>query len=105
MVSTITKQVHLNDFDFLAQNHISISKQVQADDYHKLAKDNVTTWHKDAMKAVRKSGKIDAMDPVLSHFSPGGNLGSTSEAFAQELKKVWTRYLFPTIICNSNSFF
>ncbi|CAG8165424.1 unnamed protein product [Penicillium nalgiovense] len=83
----ITKQVHLNDFDFLAQNHISISKQVQADDYHKLAKEDVTTWHKDAMKAVRKSGKIDAVDPVLSHFPPGGNLGSTSEAFAQELKK------------------
>jgi DNA-directed RNA polymerase I subunit RPA1 len=35
------------------------------------------------MKAVRKTGKIDAVDPVLSHFPPGGNLGSTSEAFAQ----------------------
>ncbi|CAG8154997.1 unnamed protein product [Penicillium olsonii] len=83
----ITKQVHLKNFDFLAQNHISVSKQVQADDFHKLAKENVSTWHKDAMKVVRKTGKVDAMDPVLSHFPPGGNLGSTSEAFAQELKK------------------
>ncbi|KAJ6001451.1 hypothetical protein N7522_006678 [Penicillium canescens] len=83
----ITKQVHLNDFDFLAQNHVSISKQVSADDFHSLAKENVTTWQKDAMKAVRKTGKVDAMDPVLSHFPPGGNLGSTSEAFSQELKK------------------
>ncbi|KAJ5575382.1 DNA-directed RNA polymerase I subunit [Penicillium hetheringtonii] len=83
----ITKQVHLNDFGFLAQNHQSISKQVQADDFHSLAKEDVTAWHKDAMRAVRKSGKLDAMDPVLSRYHPGGNLGSTSEAFAQALKK------------------
>lgn len=84
----ITKQVHLNDFGFLAENYISISKQVSADLFHSLAKEDVTTWHKDAMKMVRKTGKIDAMDPVLSRFHPGGNLGSTSEAFAQALKKV-----------------
>lgn len=86
----ITKQVHLKDFGFLAENYISISKQVSADLFHTLAKEDVTSWHKDAMKAVRKTGKIDAMDPVLSRFHPGGNLGSTSEAFAQDLKKVGT---------------
>jgi DNA-directed RNA polymerase I subunit RPA1 len=88
----ITKQVHLHNFDLLAENHVSISKQVQADDYHKLAKSAVSDWHKDAMKAVRKTGKVDAMDPVLSLYPPGGNLGSTSEAFAQALKKVRTHY-------------
>ena len=40
------------------------------------------------MKKVRKTGKIDAMDPVLSRYHPGGNLGSTSESFSQALKKV-----------------
>ena len=87
----ITKQVHLNDFGFLAQNYISISKQVRAEDFNSLAKEDVTSWHKDAMKMVRKTGKTDAMDPVLSRYHPGGNLGSTSEAFAQALKKV-SRY-------------
>lgn len=85
----ITKQVHLNDFGFLAENHESIMEQVQAHHHNNLAKDEVSTWHKDAMKKVRKTGKVDAMDPVLSQYHPGGYLGSTSEAFAQALKKVW----------------
>ncbi|KAJ5658746.1 DNA-directed RNA polymerase I subunit [Penicillium longicatenatum] len=83
----ITKQVHLNDFGFLAENHESIMEQVQAHHHNNLAKDEVSTWHKDAMKKVRKTGKVDAMDPVLSQYHPGGYLGSTSEAFAQALKK------------------
>ncbi|KAJ5711289.1 DNA-directed RNA polymerase I subunit [Penicillium malachiteum] len=83
----ITKQVHLNDFGFLAENHESILEQVQSSSYNSLAKDEVSNWHKDAMRKVRKTGKIDAMDPVLSKYHPGGNLGSTSEAFAQALKK------------------
>ncbi|KAJ5744860.1 DNA-directed RNA polymerase I subunit [Penicillium manginii] len=82
----ITKQVHLNDFGFLAENHVSISKQVQADDFHTIAKEEVGAY-KEAMKKARKTGKLDSMDPILSHYHPGGNLGSTSEAFAQALKK------------------
>lgn len=85
----ITKQVHLKDFDFLVSNHRSIMSQVNLQaDFHNLAKDDVTNWHKDAMKKVRKSGKSDAMDPVLAHYHPGGNLGSTSEDFAQALRRV-----------------
>ncbi|PYH99720.1 beta and beta-prime subunits of DNA dependent RNA-polymerase [Aspergillus ellipticus CBS 707.79] len=84
----ITKQVHLNDFDFLASNHLSIMSQVNlTSDFHSLEKDAVTNWHKDAMKKVRKTGKVDAMDPVLSLYHPGGNLGSISEQFSQALKK------------------
>ncbi|KAJ5291932.1 hypothetical protein N7478_001183 [Penicillium angulare] len=83
----ITKQVHLNDFGFLAENYESILEQVQSHQYANLAKEEVSTWHKDAMRKVRKTGKVDAMDPVLAHYPPGGNLGSTSEAFAQALKK------------------
>ncbi|OJJ50014.1 hypothetical protein ASPZODRAFT_128602 [Penicilliopsis zonata CBS 506.65] len=84
----ITKQVHLRDFDFLASNYISIMSQVNlTSDFHTLAKEEVTNWHKDAMKKVRKTGKVDAMDPVLAHYHPGGNLGSTSESFSQALKK------------------
>ncbi|KAJ5147063.1 DNA-directed RNA polymerase I subunit [Penicillium atrosanguineum] len=85
----ITKQVHLKDFAFLAENHISVSKQVSSELYHKLAKEEVSEWHKDAMKQVRKTGNLDCKDPVLARYPPGGNLGSTSEAFAQDLKKYW----------------
>ncbi|KAJ5833901.1 DNA-directed RNA polymerase I subunit [Penicillium riverlandense] len=83
----ITKQVHLRDFDFLAANYRSISQQVQSDHFQSLAKEEVTAWHKDAMKAVRRSNDPNAMDTVLSRYHPGGNLGSTSEDFAQALKK------------------
>ncbi|KAL2844213.1 hypothetical protein BJX68DRAFT_149866 [Aspergillus pseudodeflectus] len=84
----ITKQVHLENFDFLASNHTSIMEQVElTENFHHLEKDVVTNWHKDAMKKVRKTGKLDAMDPVLSVYHPGGNLGSTSESFSQALKK------------------
>ncbi|OQD78344.1 hypothetical protein PENDEC_c001G02119 [Penicillium decumbens] len=83
----ITKQVHLKDFGFLAENYISISKQVSAELFHNLAKEDVTEWHKDAMKKVRKTGNLNAKDPVLARYPPGGNLGSTSESFAQDLKK------------------
>ena len=91
----ITKQVHLKDFDFLAANHLSIMSSVNlTSDFHNLAKDEVTEWHKDAMKKVRKTGKADAMDPVLSRYHPGGNFGSTSESFFQALKKVSVPFKF-----------
>ncbi|KAB8211273.1 Largest subunit RPA1 of eukaryotic RNA polymerase I RNAP I N-terminal domain protein [Aspergillus parasiticus SU-1] len=83
----ITKQVHLKDFDFLASNYKSIISQVNSSDFHTLENEEVGEWHKDAMKKVRKTGKVDAMDPVLSIYHPGGNLGSTSELFAQAVKK------------------
>lgn len=104
----ITKQVHLKDFDFLASNFRSISKQVSTDDFSNLAKEEVMNWHKDAMKAVRRTGKVDAMDPVLSRYHPGGNLGSTSEAFAQQLKKVrdmicFSRAMLTTGLCSTRT--
>lgn len=90
----ITKQVHLNDFGFLADNHESILQQVEAQHFNKLANDEVTSYNKEAMKKVRKTKRIDAMDPVLSKYHPGGNLGSTSETFAQALKKVRRFHLY-----------
>ncbi|KAJ9298020.1 hypothetical protein DTO271D3_1947 [Paecilomyces variotii] len=84
----ITKQVHLRDFSFLASNYVSMMAQVNlTSDFRSLEKEEVTAWHKDAMKKVRKTGKLDAMDPVLSLYHPGGNLGATSEAFSQAVKK------------------
>lgn len=85
----ITKQVHLRDFSFIASNYVSIMAQVNlTSDYHNLEKPEVVSWHKEAMKKVKKTGKLDAMDPVLARYHPGGNFGSVSEAFSQALKKV-----------------
>lgn len=85
----ITKQVHLKDFSFLASNYVSVMAQVNmTQDFRKLEKEEVTKWHKEAMKKVRKTGKLDAMDPVLARYHPGGHLGSVSEKFSQALKKV-----------------
>jgi hypothetical protein len=61
---------------------------VQASHYRDLVNTEAMAWNKDAQKAVRKAHDLGAMDPALSRFHPGGNLGSTSEEFAQALKKV-----------------
>lgn len=85
----ITKQVHLKDFDFLASNHVSIMNQVNlTSDFHRLTKDEIADWNKDAAKKVRKTGNLDAKDPALALWHPGGNLHSTSENFAEALRKV-----------------
>lgn len=85
----ITKQVHLRDFGFLASNYVSVMAQVNmTKDFHTLEKQEVVQWHKGALKAAKKTGRIDAVDPVLARYHPGGNLGSVSEAFSQALKQV-----------------
>lgn len=86
----ITKQKHLQDFGFLASNYLSIVSQVNARNFggSELTDQEPATWNKAAMKKVKKTGAVDAMDPALSKFHPGGHLGSTSELFAMALKKV-----------------
>ncbi|ODM18657.1 hypothetical protein SI65_05274 [Aspergillus cristatus] len=82
----ITKQVHLKDFDFLASNHRSVLSSVNlTSDFHNIEKSEVTEWHKGVMKKVRKGKSDDAKDPVLAHYHPGGNFGSTSESFSLAL--------------------
>ncbi|KUL88690.1 hypothetical protein ZTR_05210 [Talaromyces verruculosus] len=84
----VGKQVHLQNFSFLAQNYVSTMAQLNMSmDYHMLEKPEVTEWHKDAMKQVRRTGRIDAKDPALAIYQPGGHFGSVSEAFSQALKK------------------
>ena len=85
----ITKQVHLKDFDFLASNHLSVLSSVNlTSDFHNFEKSKATEWHKEVMKKVRKGKVDDAKDPVLAHYHPGGNFGSTSESFSLALKNV-----------------
>ncbi|EED21466.1 DNA-directed RNA polymerase I subunit (Rpa190), putative [Talaromyces stipitatus ATCC 10500] len=84
----VGKQVHLQNFSFLANNYVSTMAQLNmTQDFHALEKPEVLQWHKDAMKQVRKTGRLDAKDPTLAVYQPGGHYGSVSEAFSLALKK------------------
>ena len=85
----VTKQKHLMDFKFLAENFMAIVEQLNLQEaYSKVSSDEATEWNKQAIKKVKKTGRIDVMDPVLAIFNPGSTLGSVSERFATELKTV-----------------
>ena len=84
----ITKQKHLTDFKFLAENHLSVIAQLNLkDEFNKLTDLGVKEKNKDAIKIVKKTGKFDAIDPVLASYNPGAVYGSTSEEFASALRK------------------
>ena len=83
----VTKQKHLTDFKFMAENILSHFEQLNVrEEFQRIATDDAMEWNKEAMRIVRKTGRIDAMDPVLAHFSPSRYPYSTSETFAQALK-------------------
>ena len=85
----VTKQKHLTDFKFLAQNYMSLAAQLNVrGEYARIMNDEASRWQKTAMRKVKKTGQTDAIDPVLALFNPSSNIGSTSEAFAQALKEV-----------------
>ena len=84
----ITKQKHLTDFKFLAENYLSLVAQLNIKgEFARLPDKGAAEYHKTAMRKIKKSGKINAMDPCLALFDPGSSLGSTSESFATALKK------------------
>ncbi|KAL9122996.1 MAG: hypothetical protein Q9187_000454 [Circinaria calcarea] len=83
----VTKQKHLTDFKFLAENYLSLVAQLNVkEEFQKIINEEAGEWHKTAMKKTKKSGRFDAMDPVLAVFNPGSTMGSTSETFASSLK-------------------
>ncbi|KAL8950263.1 MAG: hypothetical protein Q9222_003688 [Ikaeria aurantiellina] len=83
----VTKQKHLTDFKFLAENYLSVVAQLNLRaEFSKLKASRASDWNKAAMKLVKKTGKLDAEDPALALYNPGAVYGSTSEAFASCLK-------------------
>jgi DNA-directed RNA polymerase I subunit RPA1 len=86
----VAKQVHLQNFSFLAQNYVSTMAQLNmTSEFRSLEKPEVLQWHKDALKQAKKSNKKDVKDPTLAVYHPGGHYGSVSEAFSLALKKVY----------------
>lgn len=85
----VTKQKHLTDFKFLAENFLSLFAQLNVrEEFSKIVNEEVSEWQKEARRIARKTGVTDGIDPVLAHFNPGSKLGSTSVAFATALKAV-----------------
>ena len=82
----VTKQTYFKQPSFLAQNCFSLISQLNiAHELPKLQSREAKEWQKKAMKKVRKTGRVDAMDPTQSRFPPGSHVGSTSELFAESV--------------------
>ena len=83
----VTKQKHLTDFRFNAENFLSIFAQLNVSEgFTKIFTDAASDWNKAAIRKVRKTGDPAAMDPATAEFNPGSTWGATSEAFATALK-------------------
>ncbi|EEH40008.1 DNA-directed RNA polymerase I subunit RPA1 [Paracoccidioides lutzii Pb01] len=84
----ITKQKHLQDFSFLAQNYWTVLEELNgSDEFTRIGSDAAAEWNRNAIKKFRKTRKLDCIDPALSIFVPGSCYGSTSETFAMALRK------------------
>lgn len=84
----VTKQKHLRDFKFLADNYLSLFAQLNIrEEFSKITDNGAIAYQKDVMKRIKKGRQIDKIDPVLATFNPGSNMGSVSESFATALKE------------------
>ena len=84
----VTKQKHLTDFRFLAQNYLSVVAELNITQpgFFKLKDKDMSREHKSALKKYLKTGRLDASDPILARYNPSAVIGSTSESFALALK-------------------
>ncbi|KAL0255697.1 hypothetical protein I308_100504 [Cryptococcus tetragattii IND107] len=75
----VTKQTHLNKFDFAAANHLSLLNKVRPGDIAGKVSDEALSHMKKALKKPHKHV------PALSEYSPSRYIGSMSEAYAKKL--------------------
>ena len=90
----VTKQKHLNQLSFLAQNEDSILARLQINrlsEVDDLDAEEAMAHMKHNLKAFNKllSGKSKKRpgDPTMAQFNPSRCVGATSEAFAQKIAK------------------
>ncbi len=80
----VTKQKHLYQFDFIAQNERSlVNKYRPGEIYGVVDPQQASDYMKKILKRKLKSKKL--ADPTLSLFNPSRYLGSTSEKFAEKV--------------------
>ncbi|KAG7096730.1 hypothetical protein E1B28_004143 [Marasmius oreades] len=84
----VTKQKHLHQFDFIAQNEqswINLLKPGKLDYVANTGSRNAPKYMKKVLKkSLAKRGKYD---PALSLFNPSREIGATSEHFAEALEE------------------
>lgn len=81
----VTKQKHLTDFAFLVGNFQTMSQVMEA---HEAKEVMMSRNVSDVQKKILASFKGgQAEDPILASLPPGNNFGSTSETFANALKR------------------
>ncbi|EHY53700.1 hypothetical protein HRR83_003914 [Exophiala dermatitidis] len=79
----ITKQKHLKEFTFLAENHQSVATLMKAEEVlSRIPNQGLADEQKAIIKSTKK-GK--AKDPLTALFTPASHFGSTSESFATAL--------------------
>ena len=101
----VTKQKHLREFTFLAENNHTVAKMVRAEELvPRLQHNDVSENHKALLKMARKpwprsnagnhqeNGRPCAsreleVEPILAKYTPSNHFGSTSEVFAKALAK------------------
>lgn len=91
----VTKQKHLYQFDFVAQNHLSFARRLQPYRVNNVVDQESAASHmklvlKSLAKAIKKKNsakptKPVSLDPALSLYNPTRYMGSTSEEFAMAL--------------------
>lgn len=82
----VTKQKHLLQFDFVAQNFGTFMKKLNVVDAMERLDQTAAVEHmKHNLKAKRKNKVHKVEDPTISRFNPSRFLGSTSEKFAELL--------------------
>ncbi|WRT67829.1 uncharacterized protein IL334_004803 [Kwoniella shivajii] len=77
----VTKQKHLEHFDFAARNHTSLVNKIRPRDVDGKVNDIAIGHMKKALKKPRK------YDPALSLFAPSRHIGSMSEEYAKKLNQ------------------
>ncbi|KAF8631529.1 hypothetical protein AX15_002287 [Amanita polypyramis BW_CC] len=90
----VTKQKHLIQFDFIAQNEMSFLQQLKPRQLEDVVDDESAVRH--MKKVLKKStdrlgrgsrSKRDKYDTTLSLYNPSRYLGSTSEKFAEAVDR------------------
>ncbi|WVR06374.1 hypothetical protein IAU60_003405 [Kwoniella sp. DSM 27419] len=75
----VTKQKHLEHFDFAARNHVSLTNKIRPGDVQGKVNKDAVSYMKKALK------KPEKYEPPLSVFSPSRFIGSMSEAYARKI--------------------
>lgn len=80
----ITRQKHLKEFSFLAENHQSVATLMRAEEVlDRIPNKGLGDEQKAILKSLKKRGAT--RDPITTLFSPASNFGSTSESFSSSL--------------------